>query len=395
MKKFLIFTYKDACYHSYIYFAERMADEFHKLGYEAEIFIRTDRNGDELERYRGQTYTACMEFNSSLPKALLEDGTYYLDQIDAPFYDFILDHPLYHHDALKQKLKNFHVFCLDEKHRQYIKRYYPHIRSVHVFCMTGEEYIPATSLKDRSIDVLFTGTYMNPKDIQAAIDKAPLPIQEDINGLIKKMLTNTEMTQEEVLLRQMKGSDIINSHNFSLFMKNYFLADTYIRAFFREKVIKTLAGAGIPLTLYGSGWDTLFTDNKKNLQIEAGVPFKDTFYLMSRAKIVLNIMPWFKAGTHDRIFSAMLNHCISLTDTSSEIDNLFEDGKNIVLFDLNHLEKLPELVGDLLGNADKMQAISEAGYREAVQNHTWDKRVKEIAEVMKTRTFYENFINSR
>lgn len=103
---------------------------------------------------------------------------------------------------------------------------------------------------------------------------------------------------------------------------------------------------------------------------------------MAQSKIVLNIMPLFKAGTHDRIFAAMLNHSISLTDTSSYLDSIFSKDKDIVYYDLNEIEKLPELIKELLDNPYKMKELSKAGYEKANKNHTWENRMKQILEIM-------------
>lgn len=376
MKKFLILESNNICYESYIYFAERVAAELNNLGYDTEIFHGTKETVNDLEKYFGKPFTACLEFNSYLPKAILEDNTYLLDHIPAPFYDIILDHPLYHHDILKQKLKNFHVICLDENHKKYIEKYYPHIQSVQVLPMTGDTYVRSTALK--TIDLLFTGTYTPPKDIQDIIDMEPSILKKDITHLIEHMLSYTEMTQEEALQLVMKDSGIITPDNFPVFMQHYFLASTYVCAFIREKVINILLDANIPITICGNGWNKFKHKKSDLLTLKPSVPYQDTFALMSQAKIALNIMPWFKAGAHDRIFSAMLNKCVSLTDSSTYLKRIFTSGENIIFYDLKHLDELPQQVTELLHNSDQMNFISENGYTEAKLHHTWKNRVEQM-----------------
>ena len=38
-----------------------------------------------LESYIGKEYLAILDFNSKLPRLVLDDESYYLDSIDAPF----------------------------------------------------------------------------------------------------------------------------------------------------------------------------------------------------------------------------------------------------------------------------------------------------------------------
>lgn len=380
--KFLVFKLRDMCYNSCAYFADSFAAELIKEGHEVEIFQGSSKDLGDLERFIGQTYTACLDFNSFLPKVEVEKNSLFLDTIQGPFYDFILDHPLYHHDVLKQNLKNFHVICLDEEHKSYIETHYPHIKSVHVLPVTGEEAVPSLPLEERKIDLLFTGTYTNPKDIQAIINNMPKPIEKDIMKLIELMLSNTEKTQDDAMQILLKESDIIKPDTFHVFMHSYFLADTYVRAYMREHLIRTILKADIPLTICGSKWEE-FTVNKKNLlNIYPGIPFKDIFSLMSQAKIVLNIMPLFKKGSHDRIFSAMLNHCVSLTDSSSYLKESFISDKNIVFYDLNDFKHLPDTIRNLLNQPAKLKQIADAGYDAAKKNHTWEARGKEFLKIL-------------
>jgi glycosyltransferase involved in cell wall biosynthesis len=325
-----------------------------------------------------------------LPRLIRKDDSLFIDAINAPFYDFILDHPLYHHDSLRRNLRDFHVFCLDENHKKYIEKYYPHVKSVYVIPLTGEEYLQPKGITERSdstaadknIDVLFTGTCVNPAEIMDIINKEPDFMKEDILFLINKLLTHNEMTQEDALEIRMKEADYIGEKNFSLFMQRYFLADTYAKAYTREKIIKLLVEAQIPVTVCGYGCDILFGTNQNAFTILKGIPFQDTFKLMSEAKILLNIMPLFKAGAHDRVFAGMLNKCVCLTDSSSYIEKNFKNLENIILFDLNYLEDVPSIITKLLENPTRMNVISEAGYKEAKEKHTWKNRVEEMLEAI-------------
>lgn len=60
-----------------------------------------------------------------------DDGTPFLNHIQAPFYNYILDHPVYPHANLSVLLENYHVICIDDDHNKYISKWYPHIKSVH------------------------------------------------------------------------------------------------------------------------------------------------------------------------------------------------------------------------------------------------------------------------
>lgn len=371
MKKVLIFELKSVCYNSYLYFEDKLAEQLRAHGYDVEIFQLQEEPLENIERYCDTSFDAVIEFNSDLPKLKMEDDSYFLDHIHAPFYDVILDHPLYHHNMLKQTLQNLHVICLDENHKQYILENYPHIKSADVLFLTGEETFPAIPLQNRSTDVLFCGTYTSPSEVWDAIEKSPSFLGNDTKTLIDMMLQDSSLTIEQAVKKLIPLTDSLITENFALHVQAYFLADSYLRAYHREKLIQTLAKSHIPVSLYGCDWDKMPGSDADCLTLHKNVTFRDTFRLMADAKITLNIMPLFKAGSHDRIPAAMLNKSVCVTDASSLLTRLYTNNQDIVFYDLDDMKALPDMLSDLLKNPPKMETIARAGYENARQNSTW------------------------
>ena len=95
---------------------------------------------------------------------------------------------------------------------------------------------------------------------------------------------------------------------------------------------------------------------------------------MENAKIVVNVMPWFKDGTHDRVFNAVLNGAVSVSDISRFQTEEMPEGCGAVYYDLEHINELPEKVRNLLSDTDKLQKIADTGYEAAIKKHTWENR---------------------
>lgn len=386
MKHFLFFQLRNVCYDSYNYFSGALAKELRSLGHSLEIFSGEQEPIENMERYVGQGFDALVDFNSNLPKLKMEDGSYFLDQIPAPFYDIILDHPLYHHDMLKHKLKDFHVICLDENHKAYIEANYPHIASVHVLPMTGEDMAPGTAgYPEKAIDLLFSGSYTPPKEVDAAIKDIPDFMGEITRNLIRKMKNDTSLTQERALSSMLPDLDEIVEELFPLHMQACFLADSYIRAWRREELLTALAENGVSLTLCGNGWRKSPLADFANVSILDDIDFKDTFSCFRRAKITLNIMPEFKFGAHDRVYSAMLNHSLCLTDPSLMLEEQFEDKKELVFYPADKPDLLCETVKELLDDPEKIKEITENGYRKARTSHTWQNRGNAFLDIINAK----------
>lgn len=373
---FLFFEMKTVCYNSYFYFADSLAGQLKALGHNVEIFRITEESFDALESYVGKSYDAIVDFNSDLPRALLDDDSYFLDHINGPFFDIILDHPLYHHDSLKNKLTNFHVICLDEDHKNYINKYYPHIKSCTVCPMTGElafahDKINWDEFENRPYDLLFSGTYTDPVRIERAIHNIPDFLAENVHSIIDIMLADSSKTIEEAVLEIAENDfdNYINS-DIPLHTQSFYLADAYVRAYNRKMLVKELDLCQHNLQLFGGLWDEL---DLKNATIHREVPFNFSFTLFSKSKISVNIMPNFKKGSHDRVFSAQLNGAVSLTDSTSLLKNEYIDNKNILFFDTNNLEGLHERLDYLLepSNLGSLKKIAQEGMNIANSKHTW------------------------
>ena len=93
-------------------------------------------------------------------------------------------------------------------------------------------------------------------------------------------------------------------------------------------------------------------------------------------------MPWFKDGAHDRVFNAMANGSICITDHSRYLDEILTDGENVLFYDLKEMELLPEKVSSLLQNPEKMDSVAQNGYRLAMENHTWLKRAETLYQML-------------
>jgi glycosyltransferase involved in cell wall biosynthesis len=148
-------------------------------------------------------------------------------------------------------------------------------------------------------------------------------------------------------------------------------------SYYREKTVKTLVDAGFKVTLYGTGWEVCDWIDNENLDYRGRVSADEIVDLMYDSKIVLNTMTWFKDGTHDRVFNGMLAGAVAVTDSSIYMKENFTDNE-LVMFELEDIDKLPHIINDLVTDKYKMQKIADEGRKKALQFHSWEKRADEL-----------------
>ena len=162
--------------------------------------------------------------------------------------------------------------------------------------------------------------------------------------------------------------------------------DQYARVYYRDRMIRSLIKKRIFIHVYGNGWDEFEGEGKEYLIIENGDP-KAALSAVADAKISINIMPWFKAGFQERIATAMLSGTVSVTDSSSYIEEHFQNGRELVLYDLQNLNVLPEKINWLLSHEDEAEKIAKAGEKSAQNSLTWQCRAEEMLSNMKLNKY--------
>lgn len=164
--------------------------------------------------------------------------------------------------------------------------------------------------------------------------------------------------------------------------------DLYVVSHFRERTVQSLAEHGIPVQIYGAGWEKCSWIHLPNVSYGGKIPAEEVVVKMQDAKIVLSTMTWFKDGTHDRVFNGMLQGAVALTDTSGYMKEEFcgfqeegssrEDRRELVFFELEKIKTLPLQVEELLSAPKAAQQIADRGYAKAKQFHTWRARALEL-----------------
>ena len=95
-------------------------------------------------------------------------------------------------------------------------------------------------------------------------------------------------------------------------------------AAYREELLLTILEAGYSVEVYGSGWEKSRCYGKAGFILHPPIPVEEGIRLMSCAKFVLNNMAWFKDGGSERIYNAMLQGALVITDHSRYLEKEYD-----------------------------------------------------------------------
>lgn len=379
------------------YFSHEMAASFRKMGYQIFFFDIQAEYADtkRLTRFLKSGETAVITFNFiglSGEEFLLEtESQSVFASRNIPVYCILVDHPLYYHKQLDETIPNLTVFCIDRQHISYMKRFYKGIPCHFLplagnFLMDGEEQVQTDFIpyENREYEVGFIANYVHLPAIEEHFTSQTQEYidfyHEILNYLRLHPSEPLDPAMEHFIRREIP--EVTERELMACFAGMLFL-DMYNRTYFRGETVRTLVDNGVRVHVFGKGWENLKVKHPENLILNGRqLDSAECVKIIRNTKIALNTMPWFKDGAHDRIFTAMLNKAVSLTDSSIYLRERFCDGKDLAFYELEHLDVLPEQVLSMLGHPKKMKEIIEYSYERALKEDTWSNRAERLREFL-------------
>lgn len=379
-EKIIVFSSREICYQSSSFFANQMADAFEDLGFDVQVceFDEHDDLDAVFQPLYGQKYRLLLDFNSTITRMVEEDGTPVLDKLDGPFFDYILDHPLFHYNCLNADLKNLNGIFLDEAQEAYVKRYYPRVKKTLTMPLGATEAVTGGK-KTETDTVLFMGTYDRPDKIYEMVDLSPEPLRSYMKELIEMRIEDPILPMEEAFRQLLKAhGEKLPDDKFSLFMNAMYSVDAYIRDYFRKAAVDELVRAKIPVRLVGEGWEKYESCNETYVTREKAVVFGLSFEKIAHADVLLNVSPFFNHGAHDRIFAGMANHCTVLTDRNPYLERILKEGEQVCMYSLKDIRTLSDYAAELLSNRALCREIQNNAYTEFKHKYTWEEKAKQL-----------------
>ena len=321
-------------------------------------------------------------------------GTNLWDSLGIPFINWIVDHPLEHYSDLSCTSKNYNVICVDQNHREFVNRYFPDVKSAFFLPLGGLGDVSAAaegydSFSEREFDVVLTAGLMDPEEIKRNFFGMPRDFREIVLGWTDYMEQNITLSPEEALKRVLKekyGNLEVSDELYFNLAKIGNQTVFYIRTWIRKKIVKNLLDSGLTFHIFGSGWNELNSQSPNSRAILHGdIPIDETVSLMKSTKLAINIMPMFKAGTHDRIATAQINGAAVLTDTNDYIDQLYDEDE-ILKYSLDDIESLPDRIRSILDDKERLYKVAVAGQKKAKETLSWNSTGEQLYEILKIIT---------
>ncbi len=311
----------------------------------------------------------------------------------------MVDSPIYYYRQLIRHTEGLSVACIDRNHAKYVRRWHPYIENVYFWPLCGNQPIDDLWLSpgicseppyldqymrlpvsERPIDIIFIANYVTRESIYESIAGAEHEYRDFLHDICDQMIRKPALPLEDTLYERLLAEfpgEKEDAYPEAMFHMVY--VDLYVRSYFRSRTVACLADAGYTVHCVGQDWDKLELEHPGNLvHSRVMMTSADCLRAIERAKISLNVMPHFKAGAHDRVFTSMLAGCVSLTDSSEYLDEVITPWENYAPFTLEDPESVCEAAGRLLRDTETAQTIADNGCKLASEKYTWKKTAESI-----------------
>jgi len=138
------------------------------------------------------------------------------------------------------------------------------------------------------------------------------------------------------------------------------------------------------LKIWGRGWKGTSCED---LYQGSALYGTDMLKAMKSVKILLNIHKGFEEGIEEsgeglnlRVMEAVASKSFQLTNNQADIKNRFVPNKEIAVF--NSWNECLDKIEYFLDDDKKRKTIAEAGYNRFLKDHTLDKRMKEMMNII-------------
>ncbi len=358
------------------YMLEGIAAELQYRGY-----IVTVCNWDELDEWKKQKWDICISCQAI-------NMTF---EVQADKYvTWLVDHPVLLNERLimHRDMDNLWIGCVDQTHVTYLKDvmdyhnvfYLPHF---------GGISDKIKKYKERNIEIFFPASYLDMENfVKENTEWCTGAVKVISDLVINELKKNNEISVEQATINVLEQMGETVDKQLIVECMEVFgsYVDTYICRYYRTCVVKALLDEGLQITVAGSGW-SVFKEKyqyKDSLNILSdNMSYEEVLDCIGNSKIVLNVFPWFKNGSHERVTSALLNGAICLSDQNEYTKKYLKDESSAILYDRNNPQNIAKKIRYYLEHQDEAEEVAQNGKKVAMENMTVKNSVDKILKVIR------------
>lgn len=318
-------------------------------------------------------------FNTLLPMA---DHRFVWDFLEIPHLSILVDPALYSVNLINSPYSI--LSCVDKNDCEDIRS--NGFQNVFFWPHAVERCEDIDEKAERPLDVVFLGSCYDFEALRVAWqERLSKELCIVLENAIDIVLSETYMPLAHGLVKAWNASKLpLQGVDF---MTLFYYLDYYTRGKDRVDLINSIKDAHVHV--YGElskdisgglmGWPQYLSDHP-HVTIHSSVNFNEVFNILRQSKICLNSMPFFKNGSHERIFTGLMCGAVPLTTDNLYIRDSFIENEEVLFYQSSNLDNVNEKISHLLQNEKDRKEIAHRGREKVCNEHTWDKRAQQLLQ---------------
>lgn len=370
-------------YESKRHFAKELSKALEEEGVESTIFDVQDPQFRKMPHFKIHQASPdlTISFNSFVPSA---DGKYLWEQLKIPHLSILVDPALYYMDMVAAPYSI--VSVVDRADVEGIKSF----GKENVFFLPhgASRELADENEEEKEFDVVFIGScydYLSLRERwQDELKKQEVSLLEES----VEIFLNDNVTPLHAALAIALNNQGISPRDID-FMQIFRYLDIYTRGLDRIQLIRSITNAKVHV-FGGScegdiypyrGWQEYLAD-MPNVTVHNPVDYEESHRILKRSRISLNSSPFFKTGSHERLFVPPLLGALVVTSDSVYTRKEFTDGRDILLYPPKGWSHLNDRINSVLQDKTNLKEMVTLAKKKVLENHTWNNRARTIKEAV-------------
>ena len=245
----------------------------------------------------------------------------------------------------------------------------------------------------RDFDVTFCGTFIDPDAIvsswrvlfspgfvqflEGVAERALCSVDTNHMSLIMNELNNNYDLSKELKEKKVPLYDIMNS------------VERVYRGRDRIGLIGSLRDVTLHIFDHAQNEARWRNIAHTNLVFHSAVSFQELLPVFRRSKVLLNSMPMFKRGFHERLFYGIASGASVITTENVAIPADFPASKAVLYYRPPDYAQVNATLAIALANEEERLQDILSAQKIVRKKHTWDQRVKKLKEFLTTQSLLD------
>lgn len=370
-------------YESKRYFTAKLAEAMQRHGIETKIIDAQQvvLGPQTIQSIRKFSPDFTCSFNSFDP---MDEKHYLWDYLKIPHLSFLVDPSFYSAKLIDSPYSI--LSCVDRSDCEVVAG--NEFERVFFWPHAVERELAADENEKRIYDVVLLGSCYDYESLRMSWrQRNPVALNKVLDDAIDIVFSNEQASLGQALATAWQASQLDpQGVDFSAL---YYYLDNYTRGKDRMELVRSIKNAKVHV--FGElaidnavgvlSWQQ-YLASQSNVTVHPPTLFGEGLEVLKRSKIVLNSMPFFRDGTHERIFTGLACGCLPITSESKYLREQFTEGKDLLFYSAKKRDAVNGMIDDLLSHETKRRDMAAKGREIVMKRHTWDQRVEELMKIL-------------